>query len=357
MANVIKTLSSEHEVSLIYPGGKEQSIPGFVKNALRIEKQGSRRNIYSPKPKLGSDLLEASERIIERFLAQENPDFVYWSHSYLPAAIPKIFEKYLDRNVVEFANIEAKRFWSTSKTAKSKMKIKLALEALKARFWEPRVARQAALCVALSEQDGVELKRLGARVVEAANGVAFMPLDSVADGYLLIFASMNYQPNFEATMNFVNHDWPVISHYLPELKLVIAGRSAENLPLAASTHIEVISDPQSQDEIYRGALATVIPTATGGGSQLKITESLQRGRICLLSEYSLKTAPSELINFLVPYVFTSPQQLNTLIQFLQTPEATRNLEHEISAAVSKLSWQETLGKLLQELRIGPNENL
>ena len=356
MANVIQTLAQEHEVSLIFPGSEHQDVPSYVKSLLSIKKQGSSRNNYSLKPKLGSDLLVENQSEIERFLQQENPDFIYWSHSYLPAAIPEVFENYLDRNVVEFANIEAKRFWSTSKTAKSRMKFKLALEAAKAKLWEPRIARQAFLAVALSGQDKTELQKMGARVIEAANGLTFSPFAPANDGYLLIFASMNYAPNIEATMNFATHYWPKIAHDFPKLKLVVAGRSANKLPLTPTSRIEIISDPQSQDEIYRGALATVIPTKTGGGSQLKITESLQRGRICLLSEYSLMTAPSELMNFLSRFVFTNPQQFCNLLQTLLSPEVTSNLEIDLSESVAKLNWQETLGQLLFELRIRPEKN-
>lgn len=357
MANVIQTLAIEHDVSLIFAGDEDEQIPGFVGKVLRIKKQGSSRNLYSTKPKLGADLLGANQGRIESFLKEEDPDFIYWSHSYLPAAIPMVFENNSDRNIVEFANIEAKRFWSTSKTAKSKLKIKLVIEALKAKFWEPRVARLAVLCTALSEQDRATLQRYGARVIEAANGVTFTPLDPAPDGYLLIFASMNYQPNIDATMNFVIHDWPTIAREFPELKLVIAGRSAGNLSLPTNSRIEVLSDPKSQDEIYQGALATVIPTISGGGSQLKITESLQRGRICLLSEYSLETAPSELKSFLTKFVFTNAEQLSKLLRELQVPEAAGKLEQEIHESVAKLSWQETLGGLLKELGIRPKKNL
>ena len=356
MANVIETLSTEHTISLIVSSNTEVQVPEYVSSLLHLEKTAKSKNLYSPLPKIGNDLLGNHQSSIMQFLVQEQPDIIYWSHSYLPAAIPKIFGKFSDISVVEFANIEAKRFWSTAKSSSFRNKLKLALEALKALIWEPRVARNSALCVALSSQDKRYLEKIGAKVVSASNGIKHMPVKPVDSGYLLIFASMNYQPNIEATKNFVLNYWPTISESIPDLTLVLAGRQARMLPIEQSENLRIISDPESQDEIYQGAIATVIPTTTGGGSQLKITESLQRGRLCLLSKYSLDTAPAELQKFLSDFVYDNPEECLALVEQISEAAIRQNLESQIELVMSQMSWTETLSELLARLRLWPSRN-
>ena len=357
MANVIKTLAAEHEISLIVPSNEEFDVPEFVTSTLRLDKKGNPKNLYSPRPKIGLDLLGSNEAKISEYLESQNPDLVYWSHSYLPAATPDVFRKFAHRSVVEFANIEARRFRSTARASKFKMKVRLTIEAIKAFVWEPRIARKAALCIALSSQDRAFLENRRANVVEAANGINHAPMNSISDGYLLIFASMNYQPNVDATKNFVANFWPEISRKFPRLELVVAGRSADRLHLDQGSNLRIVSDPESQDDVYRGAIATIIPTNSGGGSQLKITESLQRNRLCLLTQYSIETAPSELKEYLSDFVFKDVAQCVDLISKIANEDTRLELESQIERNIKEMSWTETLSALLVELRLWPEQNI
>jgi hypothetical protein len=226
----------------------------------------------------------------------------------------------------------------------------LLLESAKAKFWEPKIAKSAFASVALSSNDADQLKKWGANVRLAPNGVGYTPMESAGqNGYLLIFASMNYAPNVAATLSFVNNIWPQISKVHPNLELVVAGRSADKLEIDSRENLRVISDPISQDSIYQGAIATVIPTKSGGGSQLKITESLQRRRLCLISPYTLGTAPADLVNFLSDYVFHDAKSCIELIDQVLDVGARQKLEDEIAVNISELSWDKTMHVVLDTL--------
>lgn len=351
MAQVLKVLAENHEVSIVFPSNDPVQIPNYVADSLILPKQGDRANTFSLRPKLGADILANHAQELRDFIDKSNPDFIYWSHSYLPAGVPDLFENFANRSLVEFANIEGQRFASMAKVAPLKPKLKLLLESVKAKFWEPNIAKQAFKCVALSSNDAQQLAKWEADVLLAPNGVDYAPLDSAGQGgYLLIFASMNYAPNVSATLSFATDYWPKIREVYPNLELVIAGRSAASLNLGSIQNLRVISDPVSQDDVYRGALATVIPTNSGGGSQLKITESLQRNRLCLISPYTLGTAPAELVDYLAEFVFHDPKSLIELVDQLIDPSNRHQLESKLEAGLGELSWRKTISSVLCELQ-------
>jgi len=350
MAQVIKVLAQHHEVSIVFPSNDTVELPNYISKSLVLSKQGSQKNTFSARPKLGADILGIHEQRLSEFFEQIDADFIYWTHSYLPAGVPALSKRYASKSLVEFANIEGQRFGSMAKVAAFKPKLKLLLESAKAKFWEPKIAKSAFVSVALSSNDADQLKKWRANVRLAPNGVDYTPMESAGqNGYLLIFASMNYAPNVAATLSFVNNIWPQISKVHPNLELVIAGRSADKLEIDSRENLRVISDPISQDSIYQGAIATVIPTNSGGGSQLKITESLQRKRLCLISPYTLRTAPADLVDFLSGYVFHDAKTCLELIDQVLFESARQKLENEIAENISELSWDKTMHVVLDTL--------
>jgi len=350
MAQVIKVLAQHHEVSIVFPSNDSVELPHYISKSFVLPKLGSQKNTFSALPKLGTDILGLHEQRLSEFLEQIDADFIYWTHSYLPAGVPVLFKRNAGKSIVEFANIEGQRFGSMAKVATLKPRIKLLLESVKAKFWEPKIAKSAFVSVALSSNDADQLKKWGANVLLAPNGVDYTPMDSVGpSGYLLIFASMNYAPNVAATLSFVNNIWPKISKVHSNLELVIAGRSASKLEFGPTQNVRIISDPISQDPIYQGAIATVIPTNSGGGSQLKITESLQRKRLCLISPYTLRTAPAEIVEFLGDYIFHDARTCLELIDQVLVESARQKLENDIAENISELSWDKTMHDVLDTL--------
>ena len=350
IAQVLQVFGSHHEVYLAAPSGQDFQAPDFIAGSIRLVKQASSRNKFSFRPKLGADLLGHNQARLREFIDQVQPDLIYWTHSYLPAGAPELFAEFAHISFVEFANIEGERFASMAKSQKMRGKFRLMLESLKAKIWEPKVARKAKAAVALSEKDACRLSEWDANVLLAPNGVNYQPLATTgSDAYLLIFASMNYAPNIESTLDFVENFWPKVSAVFPDLELVVAGRSANKLNLMESVNLRIVSDPESQEAIYQGALASVIPTTSGGGSQLKITESLQRNRLCLISPYTLSTAPPELSGYLSKFTFSNADELIEKLKPLQNLQIRAQQELAIEGELRTLSWENAMDQVLVEL--------
>jgi len=171
------------------------------------------------------------------------------------------------------------------------------VEARKAERWEPRVARRASLCVALNQRDAAVLRQWSARVLLVPNGVDQVAYErSPRDGYVLALASYDYEPNIEAILAVLRDVWPAVRRQRPEARLVIAGRRSERLPaeVAGTPGVEILGTLDQVDPAYRGAAVTLALAATGGGSQLKVTESLARGRCAVLSSFAAAGLPPNL---------------------------------------------------------------
>lgn len=354
MANVIKELAEIGSICLVFPSGVDNSVPEFISEFHVIPHTTSNSRTFSLRPRLGQNMLAGFENKLSELLRDFEPDCVYWTHSYLPAAIPDIFQKVTGKSVVEFANIEGRRFRSLAGTVSGKAKVRYWLESVKAKIWEPRIARSAKLAVALSALDKAQLDNWNASAIMAANGLNFSGRpSSPQNNYLLIFASMGYLPNSHSTLTFLNEVWPAILARYPNLRLVLAGRAANKLDIGNAQSVDVVSDPPNQEELYQGCIATVVPTLHGGGSQLKVTESLQRQRLCLVSSYTWNTSPDNLKNYLGGFIANDANQYLEQLEKVVNYPTRSELESAIPAAISTLEWDETLAPLIKSIKQFP----
>lgn len=96
---------------------------------------------------------------------------------------------------------------------------------------------------------------------------------------IVFVGSMDYHANIHAVLDFAREVWPAIHARHPELVFTIVGRdpSAEVRELASSPGIEVTGTVDDVRPYYREAVASIVPLKVGGGSRLKILESMAAG--------------------------------------------------------------------------------
>ncbi len=96
---------------------------------------------------------------------------------------------------------------------------------------------------------------------------------------LLFVGSMDYHANVDAVVWFVREIWPGIHRSLPGVVFTIVGRNPAPAVryLAAESGVEVTGTVDDVRPYYSEALALVVPLRSGGGSRLKILESMAAG--------------------------------------------------------------------------------
>lgn len=166
-------------------------------------------------------------------------------------------------------------------------KMLLAIEWRKMRRYESQACNTAAATIAVSTEDAQLLQRLSpdARISSVATGVdiEFFRPDTTAkkDPYALVFSgSMDWHPNEDAMLFFMDKVLPKIRREVPQLTLSIVGRNpSSRLQTAArNANVEVTGTVDDIRPWLTRAAVYIVPLRIGGGTRLKIYEALAMGK-------------------------------------------------------------------------------
>lgn len=109
------------------------------------------------------------------------------------------------------------------------------------------------------------------------------PFPQTDSATLLFVGSLWYAPNREGIDRFLQRSWPTIKASLPQARLLLAGAAPPAMRQAWECHPGVSAPGyiDDLDDAYRNAAFTIAPIHSGGGSNIKILESLAHGRVCV----------------------------------------------------------------------------
>lgn len=180
-------------------------------------------------------------------------------------------------------------------------RVVLALEWRRVRRWEAHVSAQAQLTLAVSEVDQTLLTGLaaGARVRSIPTGVDpeyFAPNGkSEAQAELVFTGSMDWYPNEDAIIHFVDAILPTIRREIPEARLTVVGRSptARLREAAAAAGVRVTGTVEDVRPYVSKAAVYVVPLRIGGGTRLKIFEALAMGKAVVSTRVGAEGLPLE----------------------------------------------------------------
>ncbi len=162
----------------------------------------------------------------------------------------------------------------------------LELEWRKVRRWETRTCAQAELTVAVSEVDRNALAALtpGARVVDIPTGVdlAYFAPNGVpeAPAHLVFTGSMDWYPNEDAMLYFMDAILPFIRREIPTVSFTVVGRNptARVRTAAAGAGVRLTGTVSDVRPYVAEAAVYVVPLRVGGGTRLKMFEALAMGK-------------------------------------------------------------------------------
>lgn len=189
------------------------------------------------------------------------------------------------KKVLTFHDINFRKFRRISKLeTRWKRRLRLWLHSALLNRWEPKYASNFDLCVVMSEidRDLLMSRNQDLNVITVPNGVDTkeFPLQiSDAPLYNLVFVgNMDYRPNVEAVAYFCREVMPNLISELPDLKFYVVGINPQDEVLAlANEHVIVTGHVESVIPFYEKSGVCVVPLHAGGGTRLKILESLALG--------------------------------------------------------------------------------
>jgi len=141
--------------------------------------------------------------------------------------------------------------------------------------------------------------------------------------YVAFFGKMDYQPNIDAVLWFVEN---VLPHLNRDLKFIVVGaypkKIIQDLPKKFK-NVEVTGYVEDPYLILKSCLCVVAPMQTGGGIQNKILESMALGTINIVSSLAAKPIGAEHGKHFL--VCDSPKDMANLINKIY--ETPKNFEY------------------------------
>jgi sugar transferase (PEP-CTERM/EpsH1 system associated) len=183
-------------------------------------------------------------------------------------------------------NVEHLIWKRLRRTAPAWQRALLELEWRKVRRYESRACAQAQMTIAVSEADRALLEEIapGATVRAVPTGVDtayFRPSDRAeAPAHLVFTGSMEWYPNEDAILYFVDSILPAIRREIPETTFTVVGRnpSARLRAAATAAGVKVTGTVSDVRPYIAEAAVYVVPLRVGGGTRLKIFEGLAMGK-------------------------------------------------------------------------------
>jgi polysaccharide biosynthesis protein PslH len=144
---------------------------------------------------------------------------------------------------------------------------------------------RADVVVCVSEADAAAVDGRARRVLVAPNGVdgslfEISP-EPPAEENVLFFGQYDYSPNAHGVLRFLRNGWPVLAAARPAARLRLVGKGAGTAleqAVAAAERVDLVGVVEDIGEELARSRITIAPIWQGGGTRLKVLESLGAAR-------------------------------------------------------------------------------
>jgi glycosyltransferase involved in cell wall biosynthesis len=107
---------------------------------------------------------------------------------------------------------------------------------------------------------------------------------------VLFVGNLAYEPNANGVGDFIRQAWPRVRAALPEAVLRLVGTPPPpdvRQQWQAAPGVEVTGFVENLADVYDAAAITIAPLTWGGGTSIKVLESLAHARACVLTARTL----------------------------------------------------------------------
>jgi polysaccharide biosynthesis protein PslH len=225
----------------------------------------------------------AMQEAIDRHLATRTYDaiiceFVFMAHYQLRRARDRT------QLVLDEHNIEYDLLRRTALKSRLERKVFHAVNWRKLKHEEVHAWRRFDGCTLTSRRDEAFVhaespQTQTALVPNAVDLTLFSPREVLEEPLtLLFFGAINYYPNTDAAISFIEQVLPRLRAHHPTLRLRIVGPGQGAIPRRYGPHVEVVGFVADlQAEIAR-ATVVVAPLRIAGGTRLKVLEAMAMGK-------------------------------------------------------------------------------
>lgn len=358
--NLLRHLAERHRITFLCYGDEDQpgvaemahlgilvvTVPPLPPSGSAAFYAGALANLASPWPySVARHHTARYARALEHLTATESFDLLhcewtpYASFTHHATQLPALvmahnIETTVWRRRAEHAGRVPERWY-------------MGLQAAKMERFEKRAFTRAALVAAVTAEEVRTARAWGARTVMLVeNGVdteALRPQNIAPEANSVLFmGSLDWQPNRDALLYLADQIWPLVRAANPLASLNVVGRQpAPRL----RERVEGIPGVQWVGEVpdirpwVARANMVLVPLRIGGGSRIKILESLAMGKTIVTT--SVGAEGLEVVNGRHCRIANEPAEFaRAIVELLQQPEVCRALgENGRRLVVERYDWR------------------
>lgn len=286
-------------------------------------------------------------------LKERKFDIVQIEHTFMSEYIKDINKLSSARTILTVHNLEAinvKRM--VQHQPWGQLKIRHSIDAAILPRFEKRAIGKFDKCITVSEINAKLIRPIRSDVIVVENGVDVTSINPFLinreSRNLIFIGGMGYIPNIDGATFMVESILPLIRQKLPETKLHIIGKK----PVPAVTAlgdadgVEIHPDVPDIKPWYENAAVSVIPLRAGGGTRLKILESMAIG-VPVVST-SIGCEGLDVTNNENILIADTPSEFAVCVcKLLDNPELRAQISQRARALVeTRYSWDAISPKLL-----------
>ena len=293
---------------------------------------------------------------IKRIVSDFNFDIIQFEQSRMAPYLAALPAEDKSKRVLAFHNVAANQYKRISKIVQTPVgRVRTWVYSQMLHSWEPRYARHFDRCITVSENDRSELLRANPnlKIDVISNGIdtkKHQPLELKlfnTKPSLLFVGSLGYAPNADGIVWFCKEILPRLRNEISDIQVWIVGISPPpEVTRLSSDEVHVTGRVGNVVPYYEQCAISIVPLRAGGGTRLKILESMALGRPVVSTNIGCEGL--EVVDGRHLLIGDSPEQFaHSIIRLLKDPTLYRQIAESARKLVAdRYDWDVIVEKLL-----------
>jgi len=239
------------------------------------------------------------QNLILEQLQKNKYDFIILEGLNLAYYLPAI-KKHTSTKIIYRAHNVEHEIWyrKTENESKFLKRIYLNYISKNLKKEEINIINQVNAVISITERDKNHLQKLGCKapisVIPFGLDISqYQPLNLIDNYNVGYIGSLDWKPNLDAILWFINKVWKNVSSQNEKLVLNVAGKSTPNeLKKLANKNINILGEVDDAIDFINQNKIIIVPLFSGSGMRVKIVEAMALGKIVVASSIA-----AEGINF------------------------------------------------------------
>ncbi|WP_340113228.1 glycosyltransferase family 4 protein [Maribellus mangrovi] len=223
---------------------------------------------------------------LEQVLDEKEFDVIQLEGLYVCPYIPLIRKKSKALIVYRAHNVEFEIWQRTAKLSKGLFKYYLANLTKRIKNFETKLLNSYDVIVPITDRDKNKLNEMGntkpAQVSQTGidSSVLIPNARNLEYPSLFHIGSMEWSPNQEGLMWFIDKCWPVLNEKFTDLKFYVAGRGTPDWlqKRLKMPNVEFLGEVDDAYQFMNSKAIMVVPLFSGSGMRIKIIEGMALGK-------------------------------------------------------------------------------